>query len=137
MTKPSTEHPEKIQSPLARARAVGSAHDGVTEWWRERASAVVAMPLLLWFAWSMAAMRSVNYEAMTSWLAQPLNAVLMIVMIASSFLHGAMGIQVILDDYVNHGGVKALSVIALKLFFFTAAVACIFSILKVALMARI
>ncbi len=128
-----SHQPDRIQSPLGRARALGSAHDGVHHWLIERATAVLAVPLTFWLVWSVTRMPGWTYTDITVWLAQPLNAILMILSVIVMFTHAALGVQVILEDYVHCEASKLASLLTLKFLFFAGAVACIFAILKIAL----
>lgn len=124
---------ESIQSPLAKARGAGSARSGVTHWWHQRLTAVAALPLMLWLACSATQLHGASYNDFTSWLSEPINAILMILSILTIFYHAALGVQVIIEDYVHHEGHKIFKLIAVKFYFIAAAVACLFAVLKIAL----
>jgi len=121
-----------FKSSLARARGLGAAHMGVTHWWHQRLTAVANIPLMLWLVWSVLQMQGWSYEIFTAWLAQPVNAILMILSLLSVFYHAALGSQVIAEDYIHHEGLKIFKLIGMRLFFIGAAVASIFSVLKIA-----
>ncbi|QQG36099.1 MAG: succinate dehydrogenase, hydrophobic membrane anchor protein [Micavibrio aeruginosavorus] len=123
---------QRILSPLARARGAGSAHHGAGHWMRQRITAIANIPLMLWLVWSVVHMQGWGYADVTAWLAQPVNAVLMILAVLSTFYHAALGAQVVVEDYVPHPGFRMGKIIGLRLFFIAAAVASVFSILKVA-----
>ncbi len=124
---------DKIQTPLARARGLGSAKEGFQHWWDERISAVLVTPLSLWVVWSAVSLRGATHAEFTAWLADPLNAVLTILFILSAFFHGAMGAQVIIEDYIHTEWFKLCKIVGEKLFLLILAVVCIFAVLKVAL----
>ncbi len=126
------ENDGSIKTPAARARGLGAAHEGVKNWWRLRVAAVAALPLTLWLIWSVVHMQGWSYAEFTNWLAHPVNAVLMILSVLAIFYHAALGSREIVEDYVHHEGFKLFKLIAMQLFFFAAAVACIFSVLKIA-----
>ncbi len=121
-----------IKTPLARARGLGSAHEGAGHWWHQRITAISNLFLMAWLAWTAAHMPGWTYIEFTSWLAQPLHAILMLLSVISVFYHAALGCQVIAEDYIHHEGLKLFKLVGIKLFFSAAAVACIFSILKIA-----
>lgn len=121
-----------FHSPLSVARGTGSTHSGVHHWMHQRVTAIANLGLMIWLVWSVTHMGVVDYATFTAWLAQPLNAVLMILAIISTFYHASLGTQVIVEDYIHNEGFKLVKLIAMKLFFFAAAIACIFSILKIA-----
>lgn len=124
---------DKILSPLARARGAGSAHEGTRHWWHQRVTAVANLFLMLWLIWSVAHVPGWSHAEFTSWLAQPCRAILMILSVISVFYHAALGVQVIIEDYVHNEACKVVKLTGMKLFFFGAAVACVFSVLKISL----
>lgn len=119
-------------APLKKAKGLGSAHEGADHWMKQKITAVANVPLLIWLIWSIVGLQGASYEEFSLWLASPLNAILMILMIISVTYHAKLGTQVITEDYVHHEGFKMMKLIGQKVFFFTIAVACIFSVLKIA-----
>lgn len=122
-----------IKSPLARARGLGSAHEGADHWMKQRLTALANIPLVIWFVFSIVSLQGASHAEFTSWLAQPLNAILAILFIISTFYHAVLGSQVVVEDYIHNEWFKTLKLMGNKLFFFGLAVACVFSILKIAL----
>ena len=39
----------QMRSPLGRAVGLGSAKEGVEHWWRQRMTALLLVPLVVWF----------------------------------------------------------------------------------------
>jgi succinate dehydrogenase / fumarate reductase membrane anchor subunit len=105
---------QDMRSPLARAIGLGSAKEGGREWWSERVSAIALIPLTLWFAASMIAHTGSDYTAFVAWIKTPLAAALMILLLISLFHHTALGLQVVIEDYV-HSGAKFAAVMAVRL----------------------
>jgi succinate dehydrogenase / fumarate reductase membrane anchor subunit len=122
-----------MKSPLAKARGLGSAGHGSAHWFVQRVTAISSIPLVLWLVFSVLHLKGADYMTFTSWLAQPVNAVLMILLIISVFYHAALGLQVVVEDYIHCECMKLAKIIGIKLALFAMAVASIFSILKVAL----
>lgn len=118
------------RSPLARAAGLGSAKTGVEYWLAERVSAVALVPLTLWFAASIIAHTGSDYAAFVAWLSAPVPAVLMILLLIALFHHTALGLQVVLEDYM-HSGVKFAAVLMVRLGCFAMASAGIVATLRI------
>ena len=103
-----------MRSPLARAIGLGSAKEGGREWWAERVSAVALVPLTLWFTASVIAHTGSDYTTFVDWIRTPLAATLMILLLIALFHHTALGLQVVIEDYV-HSGAKFAAVMAVRL----------------------
>jgi len=120
-----------MRSPLARAIGLGSAKKGAGPWWAERVSAVALVPLTVWFAAEIIAHSGNAHPAFIAWLRTPLVATLMILLLIALFHHTALGLQVVIEDYV-HSGAKFAAVVAVRLGCFALAVAGVMATLSVA-----
>ena len=122
---------QRMRSPLARALGLGSAKEGVEHWWMERVSAVALVPLTLWFVASIIAHTGSDYATFIAWLRTPLASILMILLLIALFYHTALGLQVVIEDYV-HSGAKFAALIAVRLGCFALAAAGIVADLRIA-----
>jgi succinate dehydrogenase / fumarate reductase, membrane anchor subunit len=120
-------------TPLGRARGLGAAHDGVGHWKAQRLSGISNAVLVLWFVFSAMALAGAGYDEVRAWLASPLAATLMILLIISVFNHAPLGLQVVIEDYVEHPGLRIAAVVLVRLAAAGLAVACIVAVLIVAL----
>ena len=100
--------------PLGRANGLGSAKEGAGQWWAERASAIALIPLTLWFAASLIAHSGDGYVAFNAWVRTPLATILMILLLIALFHHTALGLQVVIEDYM-HSGARFAAVMAVRL----------------------
>jgi succinate dehydrogenase / fumarate reductase membrane anchor subunit len=123
---------QNMRSPLARAIGLGSAKEGVGHWWAQRVSAVALVPLTLWFVASILAHTGSEYATFIAWLRTPLASILMILLLVALFHHTALGLQVVIEDYV-HSGAKLAAMIAVRLGCFALALAGIVVTLRIAL----
>lgn len=121
-----------LKSPLGRVRGLGSAKSGTHHWWAQRVTAVALVPLTLWVVFALAANAGAGYAEMAAWMASPVNAVLMLLLIAATFHHLQLGIQVVVEDYIHAEGAKIAALLAVKLGCAALAVAAAFAVLKVA-----
>ncbi len=119
------------RSPLAAATGLGSAKDGAARWWAERVTAVALVPLTVWFATSIVAHSGNDYAAFVTWLRSPLTTSLMILLLIALFHHTALGLQVVIEDYV-HSGAKFAAVIIVRFSCFALAIIGIVAILLIA-----
>jgi succinate dehydrogenase / fumarate reductase membrane anchor subunit len=123
---------KNMSSPLARAIGLGSAKEGVGPWWAARVSAVALVPLTLWFAASIIAHVGSDYVTFIVWMKSPLAALLMILLLIALFHHLALGLQVVIEDYV-HSAARLAWLIAIRLFCFALATAGIVATLHIAI----
>ncbi len=124
---------ERLRSPLGRAIGLGSAKEGVEHWWQQRLTAVALVPLTLWFVVAVLGHIGSDHAQFVAWLHAPLPAILLILLIGATFYHAALGMQVVVEDYVHGEGVKLCTLILLRLACFALAVAGIFAVLRIAL----
>jgi succinate dehydrogenase / fumarate reductase membrane anchor subunit len=120
-----------FRSPLARAIGLGAAKKGAQHWWAERVTAVALVPLTLWFVASSIAHASSDYTVFVAWLRTPLATSSMILLLVALFHHTALGLQVVIEDYV-HSGARFVAVIAVRLGCYGLAVWGIIATLRIA-----
>jgi succinate dehydrogenase / fumarate reductase, membrane anchor subunit len=120
-----------LRSSLGRARGLGSAKSGVNHYWLQHLAAVGLVPLMLWFAFSIAHLAGADYATVKAWLGHPLNASLMLLAVISAVGHAVLGVQVVIEDYV-HGPFKWFGLIGNRLAGAFLAAFMAVSILKVA-----
>jgi succinate dehydrogenase / fumarate reductase, membrane anchor subunit len=123
---------QRMRSPLGRARGLGSAREGVEHWWMQRVTAAALIPLTLWFVVSLIALTGSDYNAFIAWLKAPFVAILMVLLLVALFHHMALGLQVVVEDYVHSDRAKIPTVVAIRLACFALAVAGIFATVRIA-----
>jgi len=119
-----------LRSPLGRVRGLGAAKEGVAHWWAQRLTAIALVPLCLWFVVSVAAMTGADHATVRAWVASPLVASLLVLLIAATFHHAYLGLQVVIEDYVHHEGAKLASLLAIKAAAILLAVIGVLSVLR-------
>ncbi len=87
---------------------------------------------MLWLAYSFVSLATADYATATAWLRSPINAILMLALIASLFHHMQLGLQVVIEDYVHGTASKFVTLIFMKFAVILLAIGGMFSILKVA-----
>ena len=120
------------RTPIAKVRGLGAARSGLQHWKMQRLTAISNVLLVLWFMFSAMALSGSGYDQVRAWLASPVTASLMVLLIISTFYHARLGLQVVVEDYVHHEGARIASLVAIALIVLALAVACIVAVLTVA-----
>ncbi len=120
-------------TPIGRVRGLGSAKSGARHWWQERLTSVSTLVLFIWFLVSLLRLPDLDHDSVTRWLASPLTAVPMLLLIVSNFWHLKLGLQVIIEDYVDEEGLKLFAITLLNFFAIGGGALAFFSVLKIAL----
>jgi succinate dehydrogenase / fumarate reductase, membrane anchor subunit len=120
------------RTPIAKARGLGTARSGLHHWKMQRLTAIANVLLVLWFMFSAMALSGSGYDQVRAWLASPVTASLVVLLIISTFYHARLGLQVVVEDYVHHEGIRIASLAAIALLVLALAVACIVAVLSVA-----
>ena len=113
--------------------AAGGAHQGSEHWWHERLSSLAVLLLYVWLAVSLLRLPNLDHAMIADWLSSPLAAVPMLLLVAATFWHIRLGLQVIVDDYVHDEGAKLFWTILIAFGSALAAAFALFSVLKIAL----
>lgn len=120
-----------LRHPLARAKGLGSAKDGVGHWWAQRLTAMALALLTPWFVIFALRQFGADGEAVRAAIAQPLNATLLSAFVLSVFWHARLGLQVVVEDYI-HGWLELALQVAIKFIFALAAIAALLAIGRIA-----
>lgn len=126
-----------LKTPLARARGLGASRSAVGAWIGLRVSAIALLLLTGWFVWFISTAIGTSHEEFTAKLADPRNAIAMILFIVAGFYHAVAGSREVVEDYFHNEFMKLFKLIGMYLFFFAMTVACVFSVLKIAFTAGI
>ena len=111
----------------------GSARPGVSHWWMQRVTSIALVPLVLYFLAALVLHGGADYAAARTWIAHPLNAAAVLLLLAVGCYHAVLGLQVIVEDYVSAEGTRRLLLAAVKLGFAALAALSMLSVLSVAL----
>jgi len=123
---------QQMRTPLKTAKGWGSAKSGTHHFWVQRLTALALIPLTLWLCFGIASLPSMGYADFVAWMKTPYSAIMMIMTIIAVFYHYALGLQVIIEDYVSDHGKRTAAIIATYFFSIIVAVTGIFSVLHIA-----
>jgi succinate dehydrogenase / fumarate reductase membrane anchor subunit len=121
-----------LRNPLADARGLGSAKDGTAHWWAQRVSAIALVPLVLYVLYLLVSLAGADYATVRQTIAQPFNAVLLILFIGTAFWHARLGLQVVIEDYFHVRWLEISLMLAVKFIFAAMGLAAIVAIGRIA-----
>lgn len=116
---------------LARAFGGGAEHAASRHWCMQRITALLLVPLSLWFLASLLVLPDFGYSTVHAWLALPLVALLLGLMVVILCWHSWLGVQVVIEDYV-HGRANRASLWLSALLHLSCAVVAAVSIFRIA-----
>ncbi len=119
-----------MRTPLKNVRRLGSAKEGADHFWMQRVTAVANLFLGLYLVWLIASLAGADYAAVKTALANPINTVLLMLLIVSSTIHMRLGMQVIVEDYITGEGAKIICLLANNFFAILVAAVSVWAILK-------
>ncbi len=119
------------RTPLSRVRGLGSAKSGTSHWWMQRVTAVALIPLSFWLINFLGLSLTAPYQQTLDWLASPINSVCIVAWIMAVFYHAALGLQVVIEDYVAAEGPKIISIWATNLAFLFLAIAALLAVFRI------
>lgn len=115
---------------IGRVRGLGPAGHGSEHWINQRVTALANILLTVWLVASFFMLPNTEYKTVAEWLAQPLVAVPMILMIISIFWHARLGLQVFIEDYVPNEGSRLAALMILNFYVVGCAAFGIFVVAK-------
>lgn len=119
-----------MRTPLNRVRGLGSAREGTGHFWQQRMTAVANIFLVLFFVGLVLSLTGMDYLTTRRALSNPFVALILLAGLLSVFYHMRLGMQVIIEDYIHHEGMKVV-LFMLNIFFAAGmAIAVTFSLLK-------
>ena len=120
-----------LQSPIARARGLGASKEGLHHWTAQRLTAIALAPLTLWFVFSLVSVTGADYAIVSAWLQNTFNAVLILLFLFALYFHAALGVQVVIEDYIESKWQKIVSLVMVRFLAWFAGLASVLAVLKV------
>ena len=130
MSPPKVTTVKSMRTPLGRVRSLGSSHSGTSDFWRQRLTAVAMILLMIPVIIVVMMLLGRNQAGTAQILGSPFVALVMLLFIVASVWHMKIGMQVILEDYVQDEKLKLISIMANNFFSAAVALASIYAILK-------
>ena len=121
----------KLHTPRARVTFLGSAKSGTLHAWRVRLTSFALLPLTIAFVAIVVSLSHLGYDEARALIGSTCPAILLILFVGAGVWHMFLGMQVIIEDYVQHEHTKTLAL--MSNFSFSAAVglSAVYAILRV------
>ncbi len=122
-----------LRTPLGRARGWGSARDGTGHFRWQRLSAIINLLGIIFLAYTAIYLAGASHAEVKAYFYSPLPGSLMLWLIFSACFHMALGMQVIIEDYVHSSGIRTLLLVFNTAFTSFIALVCALAVLKLSL----
>ena len=121
----------QFKSKLGHAKGLGPAGHGTSHWWAQRLTAIALIPLSVWFVSSLlTALMFPTPGLVAEWMASPITAILLGLLVITTFIHAYLGLQVVIEDYVKCEFKKYGLLISIKFLSILFAAACLLAIIR-------
>ncbi|MBD9361176.1 succinate dehydrogenase, hydrophobic membrane anchor protein [Methylomonas fluvii] len=117
------------KATLEKAADFFSVHSGSGHFWYQRVTAVALVPLSIWLIVLLNKALTAPYADTVEWLSSPLNTLAIIAWTVAVVYHAALGVQVVIEDYVSTIPVRHLAIRATNLIFLVLGVAALLAII--------
>jgi succinate dehydrogenase / fumarate reductase membrane anchor subunit len=127
-----------IRTPLAKVKHLGSAKLGSQHYVHQRVSALLMIPLLFWFIYSVLRFFFMP-DSLLDFYTSPLQMTMLVLFLGTFLYHGTLGMRAVIEDYIHCKFLLNLSLITLNLvsiISFVAGVVVFFSVYNIHIIAR-
>jgi succinate dehydrogenase / fumarate reductase membrane anchor subunit len=119
-----------LRTNVSRVRYLGSARSGTRQLWHMRVTSIVLVPLTIAFVWLLLVLVGQDYNGARALLGRPFVAILLLLYVLVGIYHMQLGMQTIIEDYVDSEWGKVILLIGNLSFALCVGVACIYAVLK-------
>lgn len=97
----------------------------------QRVTAAALIPLSFWLIEFLGLSLTAPYQQTVDWLTLPVNTICIIAWIMAALYHAALGLQVVIEDYIAAEGPKIISIWAVNLTFLFLAIAALLAVFRI------
>ena len=125
-----SDNPQHRHNEFRRVRYLGSAKSGTSGLQHMRLTSLALVPLTVAFVWIVLGLVGKSYDEAHAYLARPVPAIMMLLVLLTSVYHMQLGMRTIIEDYVHGEHAKDLSLAANLFLAVVVGVACVYSVLR-------
>jgi succinate dehydrogenase / fumarate reductase membrane anchor subunit len=118
-----------MKTALKKVKALGTAHNGVHHWWAQRITAIALIPLVVWFT-NKVICTAHCHKNITMIFEHEFSFVIFALMLFILLYHSALGVKVIIEDYVNCKCAKTGAIIGVNLLAWLTGALLFFALIK-------
>jgi succinate dehydrogenase / fumarate reductase membrane anchor subunit len=119
---------------LSQIVNLGFVKNGTGHWWLQRLSAVALVPLSYFIIRLFDFCNNAPYQQTVDWIAFPINALGLMLWLLAVFYHAALGLQVVIEDYIAEQRIQKFAIWGVNVTFLllgTAALLAVFRIVSI------
>jgi succinate dehydrogenase / fumarate reductase, membrane anchor subunit len=109
----------------------GAARSATRHWLMQRVTAIVLIPLSFQLIVFLGLCMNAPYQQTVDWLKAPVNTVCIEAWLLATCYHAALGLQVVIEDYISNQWQQAVLIKAVKMGFLFLAVAALFFMFRI------
>jgi succinate dehydrogenase / fumarate reductase, membrane anchor subunit len=106
---------------IGQVRGLGSAHHGAGHWLLMQATSAGALITCAYLVFSFLLLPDLSYATVNSWMSELGPSFAIALLIVAVFWHARLGLQVMIEDYVDHPGRRFAALLVLNLAAFAGA----------------
>jgi succinate dehydrogenase / fumarate reductase membrane anchor subunit len=104
---------------------------GTTHFWQQRVTAVANVPLVIFLLWFIISHLGAARADVVASVQNPFNAILLVHSFVSIFWHMRLGMEMVIEDYVQDARVLQASLLANTIFTAVVGLAALYAILRI------
>ena len=118
---------------IGEVRGLGSAHHGAGHWVLMQATSAGALITCAYLVISFLLLPDLSYATVSGWLRGLGPSFALALLIVAVFWHARLGLQVLIEDYVDHPGRRFASLLVVNLAAFAGAAFGLLCLIRIAL----
>jgi succinate dehydrogenase / fumarate reductase, membrane anchor subunit len=122
-----------MRTGLGKVRGLGSAKHGAGHFIAQRVTAIALVVLVPLFLITLINAVRGGYDGALAYVADPFNALLILLAVGASLYHMLLGMQVVVEDYIAKSSTKAVLLILNTFICVVLFAAAAYAVLKVAI----